>query len=180
LHHIVRHADERPVYIAWALCSTGGHDAGVRSASARRLCAAEFLWDDEAKQEATSVGSLCAAGVIWTMKFSKNGKYLASAGQDAAVRVWEVCLRRGDPSPGRGDPPDQQQQAAAPAPAGQLPGSLHRPSAAAANGDAGAGPLWMVPGGKSLCSREGLHVYGGLPHACHSAAAMCLVGILKP
>ncbi|EIE19158.1 WD40 repeat-like protein [Coccomyxa subellipsoidea C-169] len=35
-------------------------------------------------------------GVIWTMKFSKNGKYLASAGQDAAVRVWEVCLNRGE------------------------------------------------------------------------------------
>ena len=31
------------------------------------------------------------------MKFSKNGKYLASAGQDAAVRVWEVCLNRGEP-----------------------------------------------------------------------------------
>ena len=30
------------------------------------------------------------------MKFSKNGKYLASAGQDAAVRVWEVCLNRGE------------------------------------------------------------------------------------
>ena len=38
----------------------------------------------------------CSAGVIWTMKFSKNGKYLASAGQDAAVRVWEVCLNRGE------------------------------------------------------------------------------------
>ena len=37
------------------------------------------------------------AGVVWTMKFSKNGKYLASAGQDAAVRVWEVCLNRGEP-----------------------------------------------------------------------------------
>jgi len=31
------------------------------------------------------------------MKFSKNGKFLASAGQDAAVRVWEVCLNRGEP-----------------------------------------------------------------------------------
>lgn len=30
------------------------------------------------------------------MKFSKNGKYLASAGQDTAVRVWEVCLKRGE------------------------------------------------------------------------------------
>lgn len=27
------------------------------------------------------------------MKFSKNGKFLASAGQDAAVRVWEVWRR---------------------------------------------------------------------------------------
>ena len=38
--------------------------------------------------------SACDAGVIWTMKFSKNGKFLASAGQDAAVRVWEVRARR--------------------------------------------------------------------------------------
>ena len=38
----------------------------------------------------------CLTGVVWTMKFSKNGKYLASAGQDAAVRVWEVCLNRGE------------------------------------------------------------------------------------
>ena len=69
------------------------------------------------------------------MKFSKNGKYLASAGQDAAVRVWEVCLQRGDPP--------EQQQAAAPA-AAQPPGSLHRPSPAA-NGDAGAGLFWLPP-----------------------------------
>lgn len=28
------------------------------------------------------------------MKFSKNGKYLATAGQDTLVRVWEVVLQR--------------------------------------------------------------------------------------
>jgi WD40 repeat protein len=34
-------------------------------------------------------------GVVWTMKFSRNGKYLASAGQDGVVRVWEVIPNRG-------------------------------------------------------------------------------------
>ena len=41
-------------------------------------------------------------GVIWTMKFSKNGKYLASAGQDAAIRVWEVYLKRGETADSEG------------------------------------------------------------------------------
>ncbi|KAL4852781.1 WD repeat-containing protein 44 [Chlorella vulgaris] len=34
-------------------------------------------------------------GVVWTMKFSRNGKYLATAGQDCAIRVWEVRAARG-------------------------------------------------------------------------------------
>lgn len=38
-----------------------------------------------------------AAGVIWCMKFSKNGKYLATSGSDGIVRVWEVVLFRGQP-----------------------------------------------------------------------------------
>ena len=29
------------------------------------------------------------------MKFSKNGKYVATAGQDGVIRVWEVILDRG-------------------------------------------------------------------------------------
>ena len=29
------------------------------------------------------------------MKFSKNGKYVATAGQDGVIRVWEVILQRG-------------------------------------------------------------------------------------
>ena len=37
------------------------------------------------------------AGVIWCMKFSKNGKYVATAGQDGVIRVWEVILQRGQP-----------------------------------------------------------------------------------
>ena len=31
------------------------------------------------------------------MKFSKNGKYVATAGQDGVIRVWEVILQRGQP-----------------------------------------------------------------------------------
>lgn len=29
------------------------------------------------------------------MKFSKNGKYVATAGQDGVIRVWEVITQRG-------------------------------------------------------------------------------------
>ncbi len=29
------------------------------------------------------------------MKFSKNGRYVATAGQDGVIRVWEVILHRG-------------------------------------------------------------------------------------
>lgn len=36
-------------------------------------------------------------GVIWCLKFSKNGKYVATAGQDGVIRVWEVILQRGQP-----------------------------------------------------------------------------------
>ena len=36
-------------------------------------------------------------GVVWTMKFSRNGKFLATAGQDGIVRVWEIILNRGEP-----------------------------------------------------------------------------------
>ena len=31
-----------------------------------------------------------SAGAVWTMEFSKDGKYLAAGGQDFAVRVWAV------------------------------------------------------------------------------------------
>lgn len=37
------------------------------------------------------------SGVMWTMKFSKNGHYLASAGQDAQIRIWEIVASRGGP-----------------------------------------------------------------------------------
>ena len=33
------------------------------------------------------------------MKFSRNGRYLATAGQDMVIRVWEVILNRGDMNP---------------------------------------------------------------------------------
>ena len=33
-------------------------------------------------------------GVIWAAKFSRSGKYLATAGQDCVVQVWEVITNR--------------------------------------------------------------------------------------
>ena len=33
------------------------------------------------------------------MKFSRNGRYLATAGQDMVIRVWEVILNRSDMNP---------------------------------------------------------------------------------
>ena len=33
-------------------------------------------------------------GVIWAAKFSKSGKYLATAGQDGVVAVWKVNVKR--------------------------------------------------------------------------------------
>lgn len=35
-------------------------------------------------------------GVIWAMRFSRTGRYLATAGQDGVVAVWEVVQRRGE------------------------------------------------------------------------------------
>lgn len=61
------------------------------------------------------------AGVIWCMKFSKNGKYVATAGQDGVIRVWEVILQRGKP---QGNPNDS--------PSSQTNGQQHQ------NGNAGA------------------------------------------
>jgi len=44
---------------------------------------------------------LCGpAGVVWAMKFSHDGKFLASAGQDGRVYVWEVSSHRGEPPEG--------------------------------------------------------------------------------
>lgn len=33
-------------------------------------------------------------GVVWTMRFSKSGRYLATAGQDGVIAVWEVVVHR--------------------------------------------------------------------------------------
>lgn len=60
------------------------------------------------------------SGVIWTMKFSRNGRYLATAGQDCDVLVWAVTRA---PKPSRQQQQQQQHQ----------PGS---PSAAAAGAGA--------------------------------------------
>ncbi|KAK9818208.1 hypothetical protein WJX72_008854 [[Myrmecia] bisecta] len=43
------------------------------------------------------------SGVVWTMKFSRNGRYLATAGQDTVVRVWEVLDKRGSPEAATAD-----------------------------------------------------------------------------
>ena len=36
------------------------------------------------------------AGVIWTLAFSRHGRYLASGGADGVVRVWRVLPHRGE------------------------------------------------------------------------------------
>ena len=47
-------------------------------------------------------------GVVWSMKFSKDGKYLASAGQDMVVHVWEVLQRSGQPPDGASSASDAE------------------------------------------------------------------------
>ena len=44
-----------------------------------------------------AVASFWMAGVVWAMKFSHDGKFLATAGQDRMVYVWKVTAGRGDP-----------------------------------------------------------------------------------
>lgn len=39
-----------------------------------------------------------ATGVVWAMKFSHDGKFLATAGQDRMVYIWKVKPGRGDSS----------------------------------------------------------------------------------
>ncbi|KAK1420707.1 hypothetical protein QVD17_22523 [Tagetes erecta] len=50
-------------------------------------------------------------GSIWTMKFTYDGRYLASAGEDAVIQIWEVlefdvmAMRNGDDLSSAGRPP---------------------------------------------------------------------------
>ena len=62
------------------------------------------------------------AGVMWAMKFSGDGRYLASAGQDTLVCVWQLL-------PARGGPPEA--------------------SAADANGSDAPGAPWFRPQGQT-------------------------------
>ena len=41
-------------------------------------------------QELFNPKQIGTSGAIWTMKFSKDGKFLATGGQDTVVRVWAV------------------------------------------------------------------------------------------
>ncbi|KAL2838719.1 WD40-repeat-containing domain protein [Aspergillus pseudoustus] len=46
--------------------------------------------DDERPGTATSQGSKSTGKAVWALVFSKDGKYLAAAGQDRKVRIWSV------------------------------------------------------------------------------------------
>ncbi|KAL2864729.1 WD40 repeat domain-containing protein [Aspergillus lucknowensis] len=46
--------------------------------------------DDEHPETASSQGSKSTGKAVWALIFSKDGKYLAAAGQDRKVRVWSV------------------------------------------------------------------------------------------
>ncbi|KAK6350033.1 hypothetical protein TWF696_006282 [Orbilia brochopaga] len=50
----------------------------------------------EDKSEATLPMAKHKSGAIWSMKFSKDGRYLAVAGQDKIVTVWEVLSSEDD------------------------------------------------------------------------------------
>ena len=113
-------------------------------------------------------------GVVWTMKFSKNGKYLATAGQDTLVRVWEVVLQRDE----RGQPAATPSSPPAPcdAPAGDGPAGVHANgggAAAAAGGGGGAGTVGDAAGGGPAHGgvgegRDGCEGGAAAPEGVHS------------
>jgi hypothetical protein len=90
-----------------------------------------------------------AAGVVWTMKVSRNGKFLATAGQDTVVRVWEIVHGRDE----RGLPPAGVPACEAASSSGAEPAAAdgggsggsgagvrgERPAPASSNGAAGGG-----------------------------------------
>ncbi|CAG8723691.1 3416_t:CDS:2, partial [Dentiscutata heterogama] len=55
-----------------------------------RLFLAQELYNPISSDDADSDLTNIKPGAIWCMKFSKDGKFLATGGQDTVVRVWAV------------------------------------------------------------------------------------------
>ncbi|CAG8537889.1 24974_t:CDS:10 [Dentiscutata erythropus] len=55
-----------------------------------RLFLAQELYNPISSEDADSDLTNIKPGAIWCMKFSKDGKFLATGGQDTVVRVWAV------------------------------------------------------------------------------------------
>eukprot|EP00887_Chlorella_sp_A99_P008211 scaffold12.g8211.t1 len=101
-------------------------------------------------------------GVVWAMRFSRNGKYLASAGQDCIVRVWEVApARRAGSSPTTPTSATAAAGGAASAATGAGSESGSPPAAAAAAAAAAGGLAGSVDPSALVFSPRPVRLYKG-------------------